>query len=343
MDADADKSCRECFDCQLVAPFEKPEPLCIRDLPAAPWVHLAGDFLGPLPDNSYVFVLIDLYSRYVLAEPMTRTTSRDVIRFLMETFTRMGLPLVLTFDNARNFSSQEMRDYCIDNGIKMTHTTPYYPSANGEVERQNRSILKILKISKQHNTDWKVALQEYLYMYSLTPHSVTGVPPAELMFGRRFRDLIPHFEMPFLDDSEMRDRDRMMKYQAKIYRDEKVGAKESAVSVGDEVLMKNMLPQNKLASKFLPTPAKVIERHGNSVTLETQDGQTYKRNTSHVKPLIRPSITEKDTQLDSALSTSVNREEPLITEEDTNKEPAEMFRPSRQTTRPKRYDDYHLD
>ncbi|XP_058827943.1 uncharacterized protein K02A2.6-like [Topomyia yanbarensis] len=263
MDADAEKTCRECFDCQLVAPFDPPEPLCIRDLPAAPWVHVAGDFLGPLPDNSYVFVLIDLYSRYVLAEPMTRTTSRDVIGFLTTIFTRMGLPQVMTFDNARNFSSQEMKDYCIDHGIKLTHTTPYYPSANGEVERQNRSILKVLKISKQQNTNWKVALQEYLYMYSVTPHSVTGVSLAQLMFGRRFRDLIPHIQMQVMDDHEMRDRDRMMKYQAKVNRDEKVGAKKSLVSVGDEVLMKNMLPENKLASKIY-----IYTSEGNRATWE---------------------------------------------------------------------------
>lgn len=344
MDGDAEKACRECFECQLVAPFEKPEPMCIRDLPVAPWVHLAGDFLGPLPDNSYLFVLIDLYSRYVLAEPMTRTTSGDVIRFLKSIFTRMGLPLVLTFDNARNFASQEMKDYCFDNGIKLTHTTPYYPSANGEVERQNRSILKVLKISKQQNADWKAGLQEYLYMYSVTPHSVTGVAPAELMFGRRFRDLIPHFPLQALDDSELRDRDRTVKYQAKTYRDEKVGAKESLVSLGDEVLMKNVLPQNKLASKFLPTPAKVIDRRGNSVTLETQDGQTYKRNTSHVKRLVRPPTMDNDIEPESTSSAPRDDENtPATAEKDFVFQPVRSARPNRQITRPKRYDDYHLD
>lgn len=338
IDTDVERTCRECFECQLVAPLEKPEPLRIRELPAAPWVHLAGDFLGPLPDNSYVFVLIDLYSRYVLAEPMTRTTSRDVIRFLKDTFTRMGLPLILTFDNARNFSSEEMKDYCIDYGIKLTHTTPYYPSANGEVERQNRSILKVLKISKQKNTDWKMALQEYLYMYTVTPHSVTGVPPAQLMFGRRFRDLIPHFQTDAIDDQEMRDRDRTLKYQSKINRDEKVQAKESLVSIGDEVLMKNMLPQNKLSTKFLPMPVKVINRHGNSLTLETSDGQIYKRNTSHVKPLIRQqSIVEEDSSAVATSSTPMDRKGGQSVE---NPEPT---RPNRLKMRPKRYDDYNLD
>nr|XP_029713680.1 uncharacterized protein LOC115257861 [Aedes albopictus] len=214
---------------------------------------------------------------------MTRTNSSDVIRVLKGIFTRLGLPYVLTFDNAKNFSSQELKNYCIDYGIKLTHTTPYWPSANGEVERQNQSILKVLKISKQRDADWKEAIQDYVYMYSLTPHSVTNVAPAQLMFGRRFRDLIPHFQADIVDDGEVRDRDRVIKFNAKESRDKRVGAKESSLRIGDEVWMKNLVPQNKLDTAFLPTPARVVERHENSLVLETPDGQIFRRNTSHVK------------------------------------------------------------
>lgn len=326
IDADVEKFCKECVECQLVAPFDKPEPLRIRELPTASWVHLSGDFLGPLPNGYYLFVLVDLYSRYVIVEPMTRTTSADVISVLKGIFTRMGLPFVLTFDNARNFSSQELSDYCVDNGIKLTHTTPYWPSANGEVERQNQSLLKVLRISKQRGTDWKEALQDYLYMYSLTPHSVTNVAPAQLMFGRRFRDLIPHFRDEVADDEEMRDRDRIIKFGAKESRDKRVGAKQTAVRIGDEVLMKNMTPQNKLETAFLPTPARVIDRAENSLVLETPEGQVYKRNTSHVKQFRRPS----------------NRSD-LEVEVSSKPDDVAEARPRRDRVRPKRFEDYTLD
>ena len=120
--------------------------------------------------------------------------------------------------------------------------------------------------------------------------------------------------------------------------------KESLVSVGDEVLMKNMLPQNKLASKFLATPAKVIDRRGNSVTLETQDGQTYKRNTSHVKRLVRPPTMDNDIEPESTSSAPRDDENtPATAEKDFVFQPVRSARPNRQITRPKRYDDYHLD
>ncbi|XP_055551261.1 uncharacterized protein K02A2.6-like [Wyeomyia smithii] len=228
VDAAIEKFCRDCFDCQMVGQNSKPEPLRIRELPSAPWVHLSMGFLGPLPNGKYIFVLVDLYSRFVVAEFMSHTTSTDVIRFLKKMFTRNGLPFVLTADNAKNFSSQELRDYCVDFGIKLTHTTPYWPSANGEVERQNRSLLKVLEISQQNGSSLETALQEYLYMYSL---STTGVPPATLMHGRKFRDLIPNIQHEFLLDDEIRDRDITAKYNAKEYRDKRVGAKEPSLKV----------------------------------------------------------------------------------------------------------------
>lgn len=155
LDSDVEKACRSCVECQMVGPVNKPEPLRIRELPSAPWVHVSADFLGPLPNGKYIFVLVDLYSRFVVAEFMSRTLSADVIRVLRQIFTKMGLPFVLTTDNAKNFSSQELMDYCVDYGIKLTHTTPYWPCANGEVERQNRSLLKVLKIVSNGVRIWK--------------------------------------------------------------------------------------------------------------------------------------------------------------------------------------------
>ncbi|XP_058456818.1 uncharacterized protein K02A2.6-like [Malaya genurostris] len=325
MDGDAEKCCKECIECQLVAPYDKPEPLRIRELPKAPWVHLSGDFLGPLPNGYYLFVLIDLYSRYTVVEPTTRTTSSEVIRILKNVFTRLGLPFMLTFDNAKNFSSQELKEYCVDYDIKLKHTTPYWPSANGEVERQNRSILKVLKISKQNGTDWKEAIQDYIYMYSLTPHSVTNVAPAQLMFGRRFRDLIPNFYNYVSEDDEMRDRDRTVKYYTKENRDKRVGAKQSTVSIGDEVWMKNMVPQNKLDTTFLPTPARVIDRCENSLTLKTPDGEVYRRNTSHVKAT-RESLNQK--KANASINENVGNG---------------STRPPRLKTLPKRFEDYTME
>ncbi|XP_058827534.1 uncharacterized protein LOC131687461 [Topomyia yanbarensis] len=205
---------------------------------------------------------------------MTTTTSAAVIQKLERIFTRLGIPDILTTDNAANFCSQEFKDYCTDNGIKLAHTTPYWPAANGEVERQNRSILKALKINQLNG----------------------GVSPAELMFGRRFKDKFPHIGEFSIVKDEITDKDLATKHQAKLYRDKKFNAKVSDLQIGDQVLMKNQHKNNKLAPNFLPEPAVVIDRHGSNVTVQTEGGDIYHRNTSHLKPLsvnIGPDGTEQ--------------------------------------------------
>jgi hypothetical protein len=61
---------------------------------------------------------------------------------------------------------------------------PLWPSGNGEIERQNRSLLKRMKIANAERKTWETELQTYLKMYRSTPHSTTGVSPAELLFGQ---------------------------------------------------------------------------------------------------------------------------------------------------------------
>lgn len=114
--------------------------------------------------------------------------------------------------------------------------------------------------------------------------------------------------------------------------DKKVGAKESLVDVGDQVLMKNLLPQNKLSTKFLTTPATVVDRVGNSVTLKTSEGQLYKRNTSHIRPFVASPNVETMTEVPANITESNS----------TAHEAKDEERPSREKRRPKRFEDYLL-
>lgn len=75
-----------------------------------------------------------------------------------------------------------MRRFCKEWGIKLFNTIPYWLQQNGEVERQNRDILKRLKISQALKQDWKQELLYYFSMYNNTPHSITDKTPAELFF-----------------------------------------------------------------------------------------------------------------------------------------------------------------
>ena len=91
----------------------------------------------------------------------------------------------VTSDNGPQFISDTIEQYFTNCGIEHRKTTPLWPQANGEVERQNRSLLK--RIAQAENKNWKKELLTYLIAYRTTPHTTTGVSPAELLFGRKLR------------------------------------------------------------------------------------------------------------------------------------------------------------
>jgi hypothetical protein len=263
---------------------------------------------------------------------LTRITSSAVIHHLRAIFLSMGLPKILTTDNARNFTSQEFKDFLSDFNIRLMHTTPYWPQANGEVERQNRSLLKILKIAELDKSDWKKALDEYLYMYSLTPHSSTGKTPSELAFGRNFRDYIPEITDRTTQIDLFHDRDLESKFQNKQRRD--VYAKPANLNIDDNVFMKNMLPGNKLAPTFVDNPAKVVDIQGSSVTVQTPDGRTYKRNSAHltkVPELANESAIETDKPT-ATVTGNQQPQAPLVTRRQS----------TRQTKLPIKFSDYKM-
>ena len=66
-----------------------------------------------------------------------------------------------------------------ENDIHNLTSTPFWPQANGEVERQNRSLLKTIKIAQVEKKDWKREMLKFLLAYGSTPHLTTGVSPAE--------------------------------------------------------------------------------------------------------------------------------------------------------------------
>lgn len=82
----------------------------IRELPQGP--YLSMDMLGPLPSGESLLVVIDLYSPFRVVEVLRQTTTTDILKKLKPLFMRLGFPDTLLTDNATNFSSREMMEFC---------------------------------------------------------------------------------------------------------------------------------------------------------------------------------------------------------------------------------------
>ncbi|KAL7743610.1 hypothetical protein ACLKA6_019229 [Drosophila palustris] len=107
IDREVEKFVKCCKDCLLVSPPSKPAPMNRHVFPNGPWISLASDLLGPLPNGQHVFVLIDYYSRYMESKLIRSITSQTLIEAMREIFSRLGIPKYLKTDNGRQYVSKE--------------------------------------------------------------------------------------------------------------------------------------------------------------------------------------------------------------------------------------------
>ncbi|XP_011861624.1 PREDICTED: uncharacterized protein K02A2.6-like, partial [Vollenhovia emeryi] len=174
IDRDAERTVKACKGCQLVQDTVSRPPVKRNELPTGPWESIALDLMGPMPTGENILVVTDYYSRYFEVQILKSTTTDKIIEVLFEIFARHGFPSTIVCDNGPQFANERFREWLSINGIRIAHTAPYWPQANGEVERQNRSLLKRLKIAHAEDKNWREEIQKFLLMYRSTPHSVTG-------------------------------------------------------------------------------------------------------------------------------------------------------------------------
>ena len=148
MDKAAERHCRACHGCQLVARPDPPEPIRSTSLLDGPWKDFAVDLMGPLPSGHSLLVIVDFFSRFYEVEVMQSTTTETIIDRLTDAFCRHGLPNTIKSDNGPQFKSNEFRKYCEQHSIIHQKGTAKWAQADGEDERQNRSLLKRLQIAQ---------------------------------------------------------------------------------------------------------------------------------------------------------------------------------------------------
>ena len=183
LDTDLEGLTNSCPECLSLRAMPSKAELHPWEWPTHPWHRLHVDYAGPV-DSRYFLVIVDAHSKWVDVYLTSGTTAKETIKCLQHSFSRFGLPISIVSDNGPCFSSQEFKDFCMHIGARHITTAVYKPSTNGLAEKMVQTLKKALRTSKSAIQD---TLDRFLFNYRLTPHSTTGVSPAELMFGRRLR------------------------------------------------------------------------------------------------------------------------------------------------------------
>ena len=284
MDKDVENLCKVCHGCQVTSSCGPPDPMSRVLPPSAPWQDCSADLLGPLPTGESILVVVDYYSRFLEVAILKSTTSVKIIEAITPMFARFGVPFSLRTDNGPQFVSEEFESFLQVHGVEHRRTTPLWPQANGEVERQNRSLLKSLQIADLEGKNWRTELVTWLTAYRSTPQATTGVTPFYLMFGREMRTKLPELRREAVEvpREEVRDHNWSNKLKGKAYADARRGATPKSIRIGDTVLLKAE-KSNKLSTNFRPSPFKVVQKTGTEVKVRNEAGEEFKRNTAFVK------------------------------------------------------------
>ena len=289
--------CRKCISCQAVGQPAPPPPVNRTTLPSGPWEHLAVDLLGPLPSGDSLLVLVDYYSRFFEVDIMRSTSAEMVIERLEAHFSRHGSPRSLRSDNGPQFIASAFQDFLKEHGVTHRRTTSYWPRANGEVKRQNRSLLKILRIAQLEQKPWKSELHRYLTAYRTTPHSATKKPPATLLFNRPVRSKLPAFDLGGDEDTDLRDTDAAAKFRMADYANSRrQPPSRYELQPGDKVLLKKPAMSDKLDTPFDPKPHIIISITGDQVVAESPEGVHRRLNIQFTKPLLHNDDQEEESQ-----------------------------------------------
>ncbi len=331
MDYAVKKEIQHCLACQASLPANPPEPLGSSPMPRNPWEKVKIDFYGPLPSGHYLLVVIDCYSRFPETAILKSISAQKVIPQLDEIFARHGIPMHLTSDNGPPFQSHEFSRYMTALGIEHTTSTPLWPQGNAEAEAFMKPLGKAIKTAHAERRPWQQELAKFLLNYRQTPHSTTGVPPAQLLFNRATRGKLPSMSKEYkLTDrhNEARENEERKKTKGRNYADTRRRTRHSKIEVGDRVLVKQTR-HNKLSTNFSTTPYTVVKITGSRVVAENNHHRIT-RNLSFFRRIPEDILTpddEEDSIPDTrgVADTTPMQENQPVRRSTRNRRPAERY------------------
>lgn len=286
MTSDAQRWVDSCTTCALTGLPERPTPMQRMFAPKAVWETIAIDFNGPYAKfgGIYILVIVDYRSRYLVARPIKSTSFERTKQALEDVFEREGLPKYIKSDNGPPFNGEEYKGYCAERGITPVFSTPLFPQQNGLAEVNMKIINKAMVSASVNKTNYIDELREAVNAHNAAAHSVTRLPPEEVMSGRKIKRGLPliNFEKVVIDEQQLSDRDRTAKLEGKMREDKRRGARECRVQPGDVVIVEKQ-SRGKGDPRFAPTKHTVVEESNGNLVLHDEDGHVVKRHVSQTK------------------------------------------------------------
>lgn len=270
---------QHCVICQTLKTRYRitPTPVGTLPIPSYPFEIVAVDFAGPITPAidgfKYLLVFMDYFTKWAIVVPTKNQDAETVAKALLDqVICKYGAPAQLLSDRGQAFLSKMMTELYIWLNIKKINTTAYHPQTNGMVERFNGTLITILRTICDIRKDrWIDYVAPAVWAYNTTPHSVIGLSPYWILFGREPRqpgpDITSILEDKYisgfsyinqlrdiLSQSKLQVQTALAKQKVKLLGETKDQIKLNTFNVGDTVWFKAQLINDPEISSKLVSP-----------------------------------------------------------------------------------------
>ena len=293
-------------------------------------VHIDLMNIGP----TFVVVVIDSFSRYVVTRVLKDGTSVNIRDALADIFCHFGIPVTLVMDNGANLNSAVMTEFYNNLGIYVSNSTPMNSRANSLCEGIIGVLQKRLRCFGVENGSL------YLNLYLITHKVNLEIPagrrysPFHIMFTResswvlqtpelsRIKYDAQNKSLKKLFDTAKSIQEEMLKQaeaRRKKLKDDVGASKPLKLSRNDLVRIKKMSTKDTVKKAFRPFSetiwvVKEVNRFTNTVILKeiVEEGFQPRIRKVHIrflKKVLRVANQSDDFEL--GISRGLKKDEPL--------------------------------
>merc|ERR1711949_78038 len=118
-------------------------PPVVPEDPTYPFESVCADFFQLGPKQTYL-VIVCRFSNWINIVQLRTDTSANLVSAMRRFISTYGIPVTLTSDGAKVFTSREFEDFCSRFGIVHRVSSAYHPRANKRAELAVKHAKRIL-------------------------------------------------------------------------------------------------------------------------------------------------------------------------------------------------------
>ncbi|KAJ9547556.1 hypothetical protein OSB04_020099 [Centaurea solstitialis] len=179
MKGDVARYVESCLTCLKVkAEHQKPHGKMLPlEIPMWKWENITMDLITKLPKT---------HGSLMRSGVLPQSNWQDL--YVKEVVTRHGVPVSIISDRDARFTSRSWERFHADRGTRLHFSTAYHPQTDGQSERTIQILEDMLRTCVlDFGGSWDIYLPLAEFSYKNSFHWSIGMPPYEMLYGRKCR------------------------------------------------------------------------------------------------------------------------------------------------------------